>query len=247
MKFLAVILPSLGTSALVLLFVLHLYDGFAADELAWGGLKIVPMEAKTKVSRSCHPETRQRGVLLVTTASPEKVQEFRGVENVYEKVWLNRKAFTEQHGTINRSISSSRMLFPLFHFLVRCWHSLVGALRQLGLTKLLGYELLFLDAKSFEISNQLHPVWSKFPAIQLAMARFPHVEWIWWLDLDAVIMSPSTDLYDLVLGPEAMAGRLLNGTTVKLNNRIKVDGEPVPTLVTGEVSPQWPGKKSSLP
>ena len=107
MKFLAVILPSLGTSALVLLFVLHLYGGFAADELAWGGLKIVPMEAKTKVSRSCHPETRQRGVLLVTTASPEKVQEFRGVENVYEKVWLNRKAFTERHGTIAYTLSSS--------------------------------------------------------------------------------------------------------------------------------------------
>ena len=78
------------------------------------------------------------------------------------------------------------------------------------------------------------------------MERFPHVEWIWWLDLDALIMTPSLELYDYLLGPEAMGGKLLNKTTIKMNDRIKVDNKALPTLFTGQVTSPKPLHLSPL-
>jgi hypothetical protein len=106
---------------------------------------------------------------------------------------------------------------------------------------ILGYELLFLDAHSFPISHSMHPVWSKFPAIQFAMTQFPSAEWIWWLDMDALIMTPWIDLRERLLFPDGMAKRLLNKTRVVANKRIKtVEGEETPELVVDEVSTASP-------
>ena len=126
-----------------------------------------------------------------------------------KKIWQNRKAFTDQHGSPPLfpwlfpfpEIQTRFYAFPKLAILESLLSSICGFVRLI-----VGYELLFLDANSFEISKQRHPVWSKFKAIELALNQFPHVEWIWWLDLDALIMTPSLELYDYLLGPEAMGG-----------------------------------------
>src|SRR5437868_6070380 len=112
------------------------------------------------------------------------------------------------------------------------------AARFTGLLRLtVGYELLFLDAHSFPISHSMHPVWSKFAAIQFAMTQFPSAEWIWWLDMDALIMTPSIDLQERLLSPDGMVNRLLNKTRIVANERINiVEGEETPELVIDEVS-----------
>ena len=101
-KYVAAIVPSIGTVVLLLLVILHVSEVGVGKDVAWGTLKFDTKSGgveKTTVTRSCNAEARQQGVLLVTTASHEKIKEFNGVENVYEKIWQNRKAFTDQHGS----------------------------------------------------------------------------------------------------------------------------------------------------
>lgn|SRR5437667_2404898 len=94
---------------------------------------------------------------------------------------------------------------------------------------------MVLDSNKFEVSREKHPVWCKLPAIAEAFATHPSSEWIWWLDFDAIIMTPSIDLHEYLLGPAALKERLLVGETIIQNDRIVVDGKPLPALQTGEV------------
>ena len=94
---------------------------------------------------------------------------------------------------------------------------------------------MLLDANKFEVAKEKHPVWCKWPAIAEAMKTYPSAEWVWWLDLDAIIMTPHLNLHDYLLGPEVMKSRLLIGEIVVSNNRIKVDSKPLDNLRTGEV------------
>lgn len=52
-------------------------------------------------------------------------------------------------------------------------------------------------------------VWNKIPIMQDAFARFPKAKWIWWLDIDIIIMTPSLDLHTLVLSPQGMMRSLM--------------------------------------
>ena len=95
---------------------------------------------------------------------------------------------------------------------------------------------MLLDSDKFSVSVEKHPVWCKVPAIAEALEKHPSAEWIWWLDLDTIIMTPHLDLHEYILNPEAMKSRLLQGEIIIPNDRIPVDGKPLPDLVTGEVS-----------
>ena len=57
-------------------------------------------------------------------------------------------------------------------------------------------------------------VWNKIPIMQDAFVRFPNAKWLWWLDIDIIIMSPSVDLHTLVLSNEGMMQNLVVNTSL---------------------------------
>jgi hypothetical protein len=72
------------------------------------------------------------------------------------------------------------------------------------------YDLMTVDLSSFEITQTTHAVWGKLPAIISAFEKYPHAEWVWWLDIDAIIMNPEIDLYEHLLDPAALQTKLVN-------------------------------------
>ena len=95
---------------------------------------------------------------------------------------------------------------------------------------------MLLDSNKFEVSKEKHPVWAKLPALAEALDTYPDKEWVWWLDIDAIIMTPDLDLYSYLLNPIALQDRLLKGEKIISNKRIRIDGRLPPELWTGEVS-----------
>jgi len=96
---------------------------------------------------------------------------------------------------------------------------------------------MLFDSNKYEVSQERHPVWCKPTVIAEAMEKNSSAEWIWWLDMDAIIMTPHLDLYEYLLAPTVLAERLLKGQTISPNKRIQIDGNPLPDLLTGEVYP----------
>lgn len=68
-----------------------------------------------------------------------------------------------------------------------------------------GYEHMWANITSYSLSNGEPVYWNKIPVLQEAFARYPEVEWVWWLDLDIIIMNMSLSLGDHVLSTEGMA------------------------------------------
>ena len=71
-----------------------------------------------------------------------------------------------------------------------------------------------VDLSSYKITHKTHAVWGKLPAILEAFEKFPHAEWIWWLDVDAVIMTPEIDLFNFLLSPEILTTKLREGDPI---------------------------------
>jgi hypothetical protein len=69
-----------------------------------------------------------------------------------------------------------------------------------------------------------------------AFAKYPSTEWVWWLDVDAIIMTPHLDLYDYLLKPEALRTRLIAGEVIKPTDDVGINHD---LLKTGEVHPSW--------
>jgi hypothetical protein len=100
-----------------------------------------------------------------------------------------------------------------------------------------GYGLMLLDLKEFEVSKILHPTWAKLPALARAFDQYPSSEWVWWLDIDAIIMTSHIDLYEHILSPSALRNRLLQGELILTNDRVPLNAkEPI---TTGEVGSQY--------
>lgn len=66
----------------------------------------------------------------------------------------------------------------------------------------LGYEFMWANITSYSFGPIV--VWNKIPILREAFDRFPNAKWIWWLDLDVIIMTPSLDLHSHVLSDEGM-------------------------------------------
>jgi hypothetical protein len=66
-----------------------------------------------------------------------------------------------------------------------------------------GYNYHFVNISKFDIPNA-HPVWKKIPAIVEAFNAYPEAQWVFFLDLDAIIMSPKQELTKLTLSYEGM-------------------------------------------
>jgi len=66
-----------------------------------------------------------------------------------------------------------------------------------------GYRYHFVNISKFDLDGA-HPVWKKLPAIVDAFNTYPDAQWVWMLDLDAIIMTPTVDLRDILLSKKGM-------------------------------------------
>ena len=71
---------------------------------------------------------------------------------------------------------------------------------------------MWANITSYDFGAKIY--WNKIPILQEAFSRFPKVKWIFWLDLDIIIMTPSVDLHSLVLSNEGMMKHILNDTKI---------------------------------
>lgn len=62
---------------------------------------------------------------------------------------------------------------------------------------------------SYNLPSNVPIFWNKIPILQEAFIRYPEAEWVWWLDLDIIIMNTSLSIYDHVLSDEGMARNIL--------------------------------------
>jgi hypothetical protein len=97
----------------------------------------------------------------------------------------------------------------------------------------LGYDFMTVDLSSYVITHKTHPVWGKLPAILEAFRKYPSAEWIWWLDVDAVIMTPQIDMYNHLLAPNVLQKSLTEGENiVVLNDQFVAVNSGLRTVVT---------------
>ena len=73
-----------------------------------------------------------------------------------------------------------------------------------------------VDLDAFEITHKTHPVWGKLPAILQACEEYPAAEWVWWLDIDSIIMNPEIDLFKHLLDPHVLSTKLTHGDPIRM-------------------------------
>jgi hypothetical protein len=122
--------------------------------------------------------TNNNGSVVLLTGAAG-LGNFRDVQDFYNKITTNRLEYANSHGT---NIVISRLS--------------------------VGYDFMTVDLASYVITHTTHPVWGKLPAILEAFAKYSNAEWIWWLDNDAIIMTPEIDLHRHLLDPEILQKRL---------------------------------------
>ena len=76
-----------------------------------------------------------------------------------------------------------------------------------------GYEFMWADMESYDFGVKIY--WNKIPILQEAFQRFPKAQWVWWLDLDAIIMNPALDLHSHLLSSEGMERQLVRDEVLR--------------------------------
>ena len=74
---------------------------------------------------------------------------------------------------------------------------------------------MWANFSEYKIGNA-HPVWSKVPVLADAFRKYPKAKWLWWLDIDAIIMSPNIDLSTHILSPPSLYSILRKGEAYQL-------------------------------
>ncbi|KAK9461517.1 galactosyl transferase GMA12/MNN10 family-domain-containing protein [Lipomyces oligophaga] len=77
-----------------------------------------------------------------------------------------------------------------------------------------GYTYQFINLSKYAPLTR-PAVWYKMPAILEAFNLNPSAEWVWWLDTDAIIMTPQIDLASHLLNPESLKARITYGEKIK--------------------------------
>ncbi|KAF2102605.1 galactosyl transferase, partial [Rhizodiscina lignyota] len=77
-----------------------------------------------------------------------------------------------------------------------------------------GYICHWVDVSRFDMDGA-HPVWKKLPAIIETFQTYPDVQWVWMLDLDAIIMSPEIDIVQQLLSHSGMQQQLKKDQQIK--------------------------------
>lgn len=81
-----------------------------------------------------------------------------------------------------------------------------------------GYSFQFIDMSTMFFPG--HAVWKKIAAIKQAFLDNPKAEWVWWLDLDAIIMTAHAPLSTHLLHPSVLDKKLLRGEPLH-HNRLR--------------------------
>lgn len=71
-----------------------------------------------------------------------------------------------------------------------------------------GYINHFVNMSRLDIPN-VSPVWKKLPAIIETFQTYPDALWVWWLDLDAILMTLDFKIEERILSDAALAKVLL--------------------------------------
>ena len=72
-----------------------------------------------------------------------------------------------------------------------------------------GYDFMWSNMTSYNLTYPASIYFNKIPILQDAFRRFPRAQWLWWLDLDAIITTPSLDLHSHILSPEGLRRHLV--------------------------------------
>lgn len=72
-----------------------------------------------------------------------------------------------------------------------------------------GLDFMWANISSYNLPNGAPVYWNKIPILQEAFMRFPETEWVWWMDIDIIIMNMSLNIYDHVLSQEGLARNIL--------------------------------------
>lgn len=90
----------------------------------------------------------------------------------------------------------------------------------------LGYNILFANFSEYrERLGDAPKVWAKIPIIADAFEKYPNTKWLWWLDFDALIMTPTIDLGAHILNPDVLLSKMLKGGTYPLGQLGENGGE----------------------
>ncbi|KAA8614643.1 Glyco-transf-34 domain containing protein [Pyrenophora tritici-repentis] len=76
-----------------------------------------------------------------------------------------------------------------------------------------GYTNLWLNTSRYDI-GEAHRTWSKIPAVAEAFYLLPKAKWVWLVDTDIIIMSPSTSLASDILSPSAIKHGIMRDTPI---------------------------------
>lgn len=68
---------------------------------------------------------------------------------------------------------------------------------------------MWANITSYNLPDGAPIYWNKIPILKDAFARFPDAEWVWWMDIDIIIMNMSLSIHDHVLSAEGMARNIL--------------------------------------
>lgn len=82
-----------------------------------------------------------------------------------------------------------------------------------------GYINHFINMSRIEMPESPHPVWKKLPAIVETFQTYPDALWVWWLDLDAIIMTEDFELETKILSDDAIDKNLLRHEEIKKNQK----------------------------
>ncbi|KAJ6151756.1 hypothetical protein N7470_006884 [Penicillium chermesinum] len=72
-----------------------------------------------------------------------------------------------------------------------------------------GLEFMWANMTSYNLPNGEGLVWNKMPVLKEAFDRFPDAEWVWWIDIDIIIMNMSLNVYDHILTREGLDRNIL--------------------------------------
>lgn len=77
-----------------------------------------------------------------------------------------------------------------------------------------GYICHWANISRFNLNGK-SPVWGKLPAIVETFETYPDAQWVWMLDLDAIIMSPKVDIARELLSHNGMKKQFLTDEKIK--------------------------------
>lgn len=72
-----------------------------------------------------------------------------------------------------------------------------------------GLEFMWANMTSYNLPNGAPIYWNKIPVLKEAFVRYPDAEWVWWMDMDIIIMNMTLNIYDHVLSRKGLARNIL--------------------------------------